>query len=57
MKLSIYIKKHLLSDTILLLVIVGLAYLVANTWSENKIENETTVELLPLNIDPDDEIG
>lgn len=57
MKLSIYIKNFLLGDIILLLVISGLTYLVANTWNKNIIEDETTVELVPLNVNPDDELG
>lgn len=57
MKSSIYIKKHLLSDIILLLVIFGLTYLLVEVWNKDKTENNTAVELVPLNINPNDEIS
>lgn len=57
MKPMIYIKNYLINDIILLLVITGLIYLVANIWSENKIEGETTVELVPFNVNSDEDLG
>ncbi len=57
MKLSTYINNYLLNDIILMLVVSGLTYLIF--YSDNIIEenNETAIELVPLNIHPDDEIG
>ena len=57
MKLSVYIKKYLLSDIILLLIIAGTSYAVVDIWHDSKAEQAKNVELVPLNIHPDDEIG
>ena len=57
MKLTTYFKNYFLNDIILLLVISGLIFLVVNAWDENEVANETTIELVPLNIHPDDELG
>ncbi len=58
MKLSLYIKKYLLNDIILLLVLAGLFYLVADVRHEkNELDDDTTVELVPLKIDANDEIS
>ncbi len=57
MKLTTYFKNYFLNDIILLLIVSGLVFLVVNTWDENVATNETTVELVPLNIHPDDDIG
>jgi hypothetical protein len=57
MKTSIYIQKHLLSDIICLLVISGFTYLIVDTWNRNYLEDETTVELVPLSGNPGDELG
>ena len=57
MKPSTYIKNYLLYDIILLLIISGFVYLAVNAWNKNKIENKTTVELVPYNIGPNDAIG
>ena len=57
MKPSIYFKNHFLSDIFVLLVISGFTYLLLNTWNGNKIGNEPTLELVPFNGNPDDEMG
>jgi hypothetical protein len=57
MKLIIYFKNYFLNDIILFLVVSGLVFLAIDIWDENEVINETTVELVPLNVHPDDELG
>ena len=57
MQLSLYIKKYLLNDIILLLIISGISYLMIDKWNKNNIEDETTVELVPINEYSEDELG
>ncbi len=57
MKLTTYFKNYFLNDIILLLVVSGLTFLVLDVLDDNEATIETTVELVPLNIHPDDELG
>ena len=54
MKPSIYIKKHMLGDIILLLVVSSLTYMLFGIWNDNRIQDETTVELIPINTNSDE---
>ncbi len=56
MKFTIYFKNYFLNDIILFLVVSGLIFLVADAWDKNHVTNETTIELVPLNVHPDDEL-
>jgi hypothetical protein len=57
MKPSIYIKKHMLGDIVLLLVISSLTYMLFGLWNDNNLKDETTVELIPINANSDEELG
>jgi hypothetical protein len=57
MKLTTYIKNYLLNDIILMLAISGITYLILYSDDENDVKNETAIEIVPLNIHTDDEIG
>lgn len=57
MKLSIYIKKHLVSDIILLLVVSGTIYLIVDTWNKVTVADEPGVELIAIDTNSDNELG
>jgi len=57
MKLSIYIKNHLVGDIILLLVISGTGYLIVDTWNKITQEEEPAVELMSFDENLGDEFG
>ena len=57
MELSIYIKKHLFSDIILLLVISGTLYLIVDTWNKITLPDEPTVEMISFDENSDIELG
>jgi cytochrome c-type biogenesis protein CcmH/NrfG len=57
MKLSIYIKKRLFSDIILLLVVSGTGYLLVDTWNKVTQEEEPAVELMSFDENLDDGLG
>jgi len=56
MKTSFYIEHYLKSDIVLVLITSALIYLATSHYQETSVEDEVTIELIPLNIDPDDEI-
>lgn len=49
MKLSIYIKNHLLSDIIVLIIISGTIYLAAGIWKGDSLQNESSNEMVKIN--------
>ena len=57
MELSIYIKRHLISDIILLLVISGTIYLIVDTWNKITLPDEPTVEMFSIDENSDIELG
>ncbi len=57
MTLSIYIRKHLISDIILLLVISGTIYLIIDTWNKMTLPDEPTVEMISNGEYSDVELG
>ena len=57
MQLSIYIKKHLISDIIFLLVISGTIYLIVDTWNKITLPDEPTVEMFLIDENSDIELG
>ncbi len=57
MELSIYIKRHLISDIILLLVISGTLYLIVDTWNKITLPDEPTVEMISIDENSDIELG
>ena len=57
MKKSVYIKNYLINDLILLATILGITYLVFDSWNKNDSKEEASVELIPLKISENDEIS
>lgn len=57
MELSIYIKRHLISDIILLLVISGTVYLIVDTWNKITLQDEPTVEMFSIDENSDIKLG
>ena len=57
MELSIYIKRHLISDIILLLVISGTLYLIDHAWNKITLAEEPTVEMISIDENSDIEFG
>ena len=57
MELSIYIKRHLISDIILLLVISGTIFLIVHTWNKITLPDEPTVEMISIDENSDIELG
>ena len=57
MKASIYIKNYLVSDIILVTVLSGVFYLVSDILDKDPVEEEMTVELVPINVDPNEDIS
>ncbi len=57
MELSIYIKRHLISDIILLLIISGTIYLIVHTWNKITLPAEPTVEMISIDENSDIELG
>ena len=57
MKLSHYIKTYFLNDIILVAILAGFVFMAMDSMEKNRLEKETTVELVPMNIDPNDELG
>jgi hypothetical protein len=48
MKLTVYIKKHLISDIIVLLATTGVIYLLVTTLNYQKLDTEPSVEMIPI---------
>ncbi len=57
MELSIYIKRRLFGDIILLLVISGTIYLIGHTWNKITLPDEPTVEMISIDENSDIELG
>ncbi|MFT5396966.1 MAG: hypothetical protein ACI85N_002181 [Gammaproteobacteria bacterium] len=57
MELSIYIKRHLISDIILLLVISGTIYLIVDTWNKITLADEPALEMFSIDENSDIELG
>ncbi len=57
MELSIYIKRRLFGDIILLLVISGTIYLIVDTWNKITLPDEPTVEMFLIDENSDIELG
>ncbi len=48
MKLTVYIKKLLISDIIVLLATTGIIYLLVTTLNYHKLDTEPSVEMVPI---------
>jgi hypothetical protein len=57
MKLSIYIKNHLLSDIIVLLILSGAIYLAADMWNKNTLQDVSIDDMVRLNNTIDKELS
>lgn len=57
MKLSVYIKKHLISDMIVLLTVSGTIFLLVSMWNNYTLETVPTVEMAPFNNNTDEILG
>ena len=57
MELSIYIKRRLIGDIILLLVVSGTTNLIFDTWNKITLPDEPTVEMISIEERSDIELG
>lgn len=57
MTLTVYIKKHLFGDIIVLLTISGTIYLLVSMWNKTTLETDPTVEMIPVSENPDKILG
>jgi len=57
MELSIYIKKRLFGDIVLLLIVSGTMYLIVHTWNKITVPDEPTVEMISIGDNSDSELG
>ncbi len=53
MKLSIYVKKRLFSDIIVLLIVSGIIYLAASSWNQGSSQENPGDEMVLINDDTD----